>query len=383
MKGVADLCFSLNITVLKFIGVYSIENHKILHKVYGYTTYVVTMFPVAIFSSVHFMYFSNLTDFEANDFVMVAMIGFTIKFLPCLMKRNEIKKCIHYFDHFDRSLRRVEHKKIIEECISTCRRNANVYFMGCVVVLGGFSGELLMNLEELPFNMWLPNFVRENPFWFYTVQFLILSDIIYSGVFCGSIDTLMCGLCYRASAEIRVLKQSLQDNDELIFLCEDKAAESGRMFSEIKKCIRHHQLIQNFVKFYEECFSMVLFTQIMESSLIIAFLCFQLNTVLKSMTMDLNFYTFVNDLILQIFQILFYCYYGTLLMEESQTLPDAIYMSRWYEYDIQCRKALILLMEGSKKPMIITAGKLLQLTLETFTLILRRAYSLVAVLKSY
>ncbi|RZC33174.1 7tm 6 domain containing protein [Asbolus verrucosus] len=67
----------------------------------------------------------------------------------------------------------------------------------------------------------------------------------------------------------------------------------------------------------------------------------------------------------------------------SNSITTAIYMSNWYEYDINSKKALIVLMERSQKPMIVTAGKILDLSLVTFTTILRRAYSLLAVLKNY
>jgi hypothetical protein len=82
-------------------------------------------------------------------------------------------------------------------------------------------------------------------------------------------------------------------------------------------------------------------------------------------------------------EIYFYCYYGTLLFEEvprrgdfiktlivflqNKSLTDGIYMAKWYELDEKSKKALIILMERSKKPMVVTASKLLNLTLATFT----------------
>lgn len=42
-------------------------------------------------------------------------------------------------------------------------------------------------------------------------------------------------------------------------------------------------------------------------------------------------------------------------------------MGQWYKYDLKSRNALIILMERSKKPMIVTAGKILDLSLVTFT----------------
>ncbi|RZC33419.1 7tm 6 domain containing protein, partial [Asbolus verrucosus] len=85
-----------------------------------------------------------------------------------------------------------------------------------------------------------------------------------------------------------------------------------------------------FVKEYEECFSWVVFSQFAGSAFAIGFCCLQLSM--------------------------------------NSSLRNAIHMSRWYEFDIQSKKALIIIMERSKKPMIITAGGIVDVTLKTFTL---------------
>jgi hypothetical protein len=45
-------------------------------------------------------------------------------------------------------------------------------------------------------------------------------------------------------------------------------------------------------------------------------------------------------------------------------------MGDWYDYDPNTRKSLIILMEGAKKPIIVTAGKLLEISLVTFTMVM-------------
>ena len=42
-------------------------------------------------------------------------------------------------------------------------------------------------------------------------------------------------------------------------------------------------------------------------------------------------------------------------------------MGTWYEYDLKSKKALIILMERSKRPIIVTAGIILESSLVTFT----------------
>jgi hypothetical protein len=45
-------------------------------------------------------------------------------------------------------------------------------------------------------------------------------------------------------------------------------------------------------------------------------------------------------------------------------------MGQWYDYEEKAKKSLIILMERSKRPMIVTAGKILDLSLVTFTTVI-------------
>ncbi|KAJ3666976.1 hypothetical protein Zmor_002390 [Zophobas morio] len=379
MERVADYSFTLNISVLKFLGFYPVKSYKVLHKVYACILYTLVMIPVAIFIVLHFVFAEDRTDFKHNDFVMVAMLLYVCKFFPWLLQSNKFKHCIHYFDQLYDAVK--EHEKHVEDCSAVCRRNSKIFFVGCVSAIFGFVGQACVNSDELPLNVWVPTVIRQKPLYYGFIYVLCLLTPSYSALTTGAIDPLIGGLCYQATVHIQILQKKLQHLDKDISeqFSSSGLTKSGKIFLRIKKCIRHHQAIQNFVQEFQDCFSSVVFSQFAGSSLVIGILCFQMSKV----TVGVGFLIMVNDLGVVFFQILFYCYYGTLLLEENQNLMNAVYMSRWYEFDIQCRKALIMLMEGSKKPMVVTAGKLFPLSLDTFTMILRRSYSLVAVLKSY
>ncbi|XP_063905039.1 uncharacterized protein LOC135124071 [Zophobas morio] len=74
-------------------------------------------------------------------------------------------------------------------------------------------------------------------------------------------------------------------------------------------------------------------------------------------------------------------YFGKWL--ENNSLINAICMGPWYRYDAKIRKLLLIIMERSKRPMILTAGAVVNVTLETFVSVLKSSYSLVAVMKNY
>ncbi|XP_063912188.1 odorant receptor 45b-like [Zophobas morio] len=148
----------------------------------------------------------------------------------------------------------------------------------------------------------------------------------------------------------------------------------------VKKCISHHDEILKFVTEFEDCFSVVLFSQMAGTMFVICFSCLQLS---KLNSVDSNFGQFAMILIVILAQIYFYCYYGATLSEQSGSLIDAIYMGPWYTYDVRTQRTLLTIMERSKIPVTITAGKLVDLSLPTFTTILRRSYSLIAIMKNY
>ena len=169
MKTIAERSFSLSITVLKIVGFYPSNTHKELHKLYGIVLYIVAMIPITILSLLHFVFMENLSDFKSND---LAIIFYTFKLPPCLINRDKIKICIHYFDDPLYSVVKEEHKKIIDECIAICRRNLNIFLVSCVSVAVGFLTPALINVQLLPLNIWLPKFVIERPVFFYLVRFL-------------------------------------------------------------------------------------------------------------------------------------------------------------------------------------------------------------------
>ncbi|KAJ3666967.1 hypothetical protein Zmor_002383 [Zophobas morio] len=309
----AGYSFSLNISVMKLIGLYPSDTYQHLHKAYAVTLYLIFMLPPTILGLLRFVFAQELTSFDYNDFMMVEK-------------------------------------------------------------------------TQLLVNVWLPDFVMKSRVLYYHVYVILILGLVYASFACGTIDPLIGGLAHQATAQLQVLKDNLENlgrhskQDFLNLENIDENTKSKNIDLAIKNCIRHHQTIINFVYEYQECFSVVVFSQLSESTLTIGLLCFQIS---KTLELDIYFLIAMNYLSLLFFQIFFYCYYGTLLIEESKTLPTAVYMSRWYEYNIQTKKTLNILMERSKRPMVVTAGKLFDLSLDTFTTVLKRAYSLVAVLGNY
>ncbi|XP_003691314.1 odorant receptor 4-like [Apis florea] len=69
------------------------------------------------------------------------------------------------------------------------------------------------------------------------------------------------------------------------------------------------------------------------------------------------------------------CYVGQLLFDESENVRQAYNTLKWYELPIRKSRSLILLIIMSNYPIKITAGKIIDLSLVTFTNIIKTAAS--------
>ncbi|XP_063912174.1 odorant receptor Or1-like [Zophobas morio] len=312
------------------------------------------------------------------------------KFYPFIARGAQIKKCIRFFEAPFFRISSPKQKLIIEDCNRTCRK-INMIFL--IFVSGSVTSwaakPFFWKDYRLPVDVWLPFDALSGPRVYYPVYVFLVIGVSYAAYSSGAIDPLIAGLACHATGQIRVLKDNLQYLNE--YAGEELTRRNYRhdegnilksriIYNKIKECVDHHDAILEFVKFYEKSFSLSVFSQFMGSIFVICVTCLQLSMVDP---LTFGFVSLIIYLTTMLSEIFLYCYFGSILIDESNSLTDAIYMGEWYTYDIKARRSLITLMERSKRPMVVTAGKILDLSLVTFTTIIRRSYSLLAVLKNY
>ncbi|XP_034938385.1 odorant receptor 4-like [Chelonus insularis] len=83
-----------------------------------------------------------------------------------------------------------------------------------------------------------------------------------------------------------------------------------------------------------------------------------------------------------IFHLLYCSYQGQELIEESERIFTAAYSSEWYTFPPWLQKLLIPIMMRSVNPSEITAGKLVPISMDTFSIVLKNSMSFFTVLSS-
>nr|XP_015839876.1 PREDICTED: odorant receptor 94b-like [Tribolium castaneum] len=374
MSDIIGQSFGPNLLIMQILRLYPSQRYTRLHQLQACIMYVFFIILVPTLTIYNYIIQENfdILQFNYTATFLAETVSWIAKLLPFITNANRMKKCITYFGtrYFEEMLQRYTSAKIMKECISVCRRNSTVFLYGVICGMTSFiTKPLFWKGYQLPLDMWLPFDATSGPGIYYTTYSFLAIAISYCAFAGTLIDPLIGGLACHATGQLKVLKVNLQHLKEYTETEVKQSDETSDqiMYEKIRQCIDHHNAILIFVKEFENCFSLVVLSQFTGSMVAICFCCLQLSMVdLVSMSaLSSTIYIFII-----LGQFFFYCYYGSRLFEENNSLTNGIYMGQWYEYNIKLKKALIILMERSKVPMLITAGKILPLNLETFTLVI-------------
>ncbi|GLV41186.1 Odorant receptor 49b [Carabus blaptoides fortunei] len=133
--------------------------------------------------------------------------------------------------------------------------------------------------------------------------------------------------------------------------------------TSVSSCLAHHLKIIELSDNVEDQFNLMLLVQVLGSSLMFCFQLFQLSQMhLFSMTfMNMTAY-----FVLMLFQLSIYCYNGNEISMQSEQISAAAYNTDWFGAEDSVKKNLILMMVRAQRPIKISAGKFVFLSLATF-----------------
>nr|WJJ63337.1 odorant receptor 37 [Pachyrhinus yasumatsui] len=117
-------------------------------------------------------------------------------------------------------------------------------------------------------------------------------------------------------------------------------------------------------------------SQFTASIVVIGFACIQFFLVEMWTVL---FYLLIVWISIMTAEVFLFCYFGSLLYFESSTFVTDVYLTDWLALDQKSQRAYLIIMENAKRPLMIRAGKIIDLSLDTFATIMRRSYSLLAV----
>ncbi|XP_032669886.1 odorant receptor 22c-like [Odontomachus brunneus] len=212
---------------------------------------------------------------------------------------------------------------------------------------------------DLPVKMEFPFEVNESPIFEITAVAQFLHELSLSSLV-AMINSLVVTLILHVSGQIDIMRQGLMK-------ISSESYQNTSFPPEIKVLILKHQRIITLSDNIDGLFSWIALMQFLSNTLVICCLGFMIIITIGNkqgavvLTKSILFYVAIT------LEAFVFCFAGEYLSAKSKSIGDAVYESVWYDMTPNQCRTLLLVIVRSQKRLTITAGKVMDLSLEGFT----------------
>ncbi|XP_066595665.1 odorant receptor 49b-like [Prorops nasuta] len=329
--------------------------------------------------------------------------------LPGLCSLIRLSMILAYRDRFQRMMEFCEkmwkdanslEKELIEKYTNITNKLTNWYIYSVILtVMSHFTANLYTNITLSKASMENETYVRilayeslittddKTPYFelLYIFQVIFITN---AGITIIGLDLLGPYLILTASGYLKILQSRISnifhvgrqgtkvitnDNDELIS-CNSKPPT--QIILELKQCILYHQEIFQFCRDIEELANVFFLTVLSTSTYNLSLMGFKL------VGNDPDKYEFAAQTTIPIMQLLLCNWPPDILHTQSLAVARAVYDLPWFEQSSIFKKYHYIVLMRSHKPIRLSAGKFVYLSLETFASMLSTAASFFAMISS-
>ncbi|XP_039965430.1 odorant receptor 85b-like [Bactrocera tryoni] len=239
--------------------------------------------------------------------------------------------------------------------------------MASVFINPDMAGQIFPYRVAMP--AWLPFFLQ--------VVYIGVTDFMFA-VQIVTVDYLNISMMNLLRCHLNIIKSTFDDLilDECHVRRDMKRIRDPN--ARMADIVDHHCILKSVRDDVEHIFRLSILLQFFTSLVISAVTGFQatMNSSNSNSEMIIYFYCFC------IFTQLFgYCWFGNEVNEQNKTLAAHGYGSSWYHFDQRFRKSLAIFLLNAQQPFNFTGGGFVDLSLPSFTNVLSKAYSFIAVLR--
>nr|AKO90001.1 odorant receptor 37 [Microplitis mediator] len=327
----------------------------------------------------------DLDAFVDNLALILAMVVVRQKIVCVIQNRTGVK---HILDSLAKGpfKLRTHQEKLIFSRFDDFARNIFTYyplvFMSSLLTYSSGHMAVMDPPYVLPYKGWFPyNYTRTTKI-YWTTAIYQLYAVFTTATINLILDLLLpCIMCYMCG-HIHILKHRFKEMIEKLLVMSENNVPQEKIISTERKLlgewIEYHIDILRLVKFTNELFSSVVFVQYTVSALLlctIAYLMSHTDTMTMSFAGNLAFFTAM------FIQILLPCYCADKLSYEFLDISTGIYDTNWHYLSNNIRKSVVIILRKSYRPVIITSSFFIVLSLESFTKVVKLAYTIYNVLE--
>ncbi|KAB0804557.1 hypothetical protein PPYR_01527 [Photinus pyralis] len=376
--------FKIQKRLMIMTGLWPRRDSGTLYRIYGASHYwLLATFSLSLLLST--MVVKDFSQLIQGWSMFVAILNCVIKFtifyfkMPVFLDLLDFLHSPHFSYHKDE----VDHhlKRIIDFAIAVVK----LFLCSCVTTVFCMITTPLFaskgtRLTPLPFPLDFEKHSFLTYISVYLYQCLGLASACCSSIGFDNLSTSMMGLC---SAYFAILTETIISTTNEF---QKKANENHirsyekfdeQVYSDLSQCVEHHLAVIKFTETIENIFSYVFLSQFLCSAFGICLAGF---TSINAKPGSVEFIFALSFLGTLMFQITLYCSYGNEVTIQSYRVLEACYMTEWVYRGPKVRQNLFLIMERSKRPMVMTAGKFVNLSLSSLVSVFRSAASYAMVL---
>ncbi|XP_058802833.1 uncharacterized protein LOC131670873 [Phymastichus coffea] len=308
----------------------------------------------------------NLVRLSLESFVKAAVI----KSYSYLFNRDKMDQLLGMFAE-DCCLARDEvEKNIRKACEDKFKKLAKIMFFFFEILVISFMITPLsfdIELRILPYPVYLPYSLKN--LWIYWLSY---AHHVLTGIYLGHVaimsDLIATGCMWHLCGQLEILKYRLQKLPDMIVTTNDVSFERQLM----KECVRHHVHLYNIADFITIAFSVYVVFQFYCDALAVCMSVYQLTMITSGIIEKLAFLSYLGMILGRLFLV---TYFGNEVYLKSESLTDAIFEIDWTPLSTEVKKSLLMMIQRSSKPIVVSSRFFVQLTLETFIKVVKVSYS--------
>ncbi|XP_071644028.1 odorant receptor 4-like isoform X1 [Temnothorax longispinosus] len=208
------------------------------------------------------------------------------------------------------------------------------------------------------------------------VEFLVIAvslHVILHVCMISILNGFIFTLVLHLSGQVDIICQEFENISKHILLHRFSIPSFGML-------IEKHNKVISFSENIEQLFSFIGLMQVVWITLVICCLGFVLIISIHNKT---GVFALVKTMIAYLaiaMEVFMICFSGEYLSSKGKSIARATYETPWYDMPSNQSKILIFIMMRSQKRLAITAGKMMDMSFETFTSIMKASVSYVSVL---
>lgn len=358
-------------------GMWPFDNRTISYKMKNVLVFFWMIFGTGVLTIELYVQIGHMEAFTNIVTIWISVVCTIVKNVIYEFKRESFKSAINKINEPIFKQYPDELKHIIEETISKTIKICCFYQLSCLAALILLCGGQFFTWPVTP--LFPITFFETTPFSNLLMHMLETSTMVICACNNSCLDTVSGGFIAIATGNFKVLNGMIKDvRTWTNKYTKTDEVDNALVNKWLAHCVKHHIAILDFIGLVERNFSIGYLMQFCGSIIVICNVGFQLvhaEATSHVIAMGMYFMAMLTQLIL-------YCWLGNELLLESTTIQDSCYLSDWINFDTKVRKTLFIIMERSKRPVYLTAGKFANLSLDSFKSILKSAYSYFALMQT-